>query len=310
MQILNKTLLPLVLVSAVLSACGGGGGSTSSTQQPVLAAQITASNYAAVAAQGFTSGDNFSGSSTGGGANVVNVATQMDGVFNLFNSTVSRLPVLAQDFSEACENGGRLSGRFELVQAGSLAAGSKLNINATNCNAGGVNLNGGLALEVAAGSGRNLNVKYTDLTFTNGNSKVVINGDNRLSWEGNKVTSSGSSLYLLAVENGVQIAERTLINYSISNGNAFSDNLALNCDLTVKSATLGSMNLNVKTTDSFVRNASGVPQSGSMLISSGGRTVKLTALGGNSVRVDYSEKGDGSVTATQTLSWEQLRALR
>lgn len=296
--------------STLLSACGGGGGG--STPSPTVPATvITASNYVAVAAQAWNSTEMLapsgSGSNSGGGNSEVNVTAQMSDLYSGLNIAAQQLPNLEHTFADNCELGGNVQARFSLKTARSLSVGAKTSFSATQCVNRAVTLDGSMNLEVLAGNGRNLGVQFDRFTISTSKNKVHLNGDSLLSEVDGKVTVSGKNLTVAVFFDGQQLVDRTLQNYSFS-GNDGLGNLQINGDLMLKNNTLGSLNVNLQTQQAFVRNSQGELQSGAMQISGGGSTLKLTAIGGGSARLDFSAKGDGNITATQTITFSQLRA--
>ncbi len=318
----SRTTLALVLSTSLLAACGGGGsGGTPTAATPVSNAPVfTSANYTAVAATAWASSDSFTtntdklntGGTVGGGARAASLPDQANTIANAANQLARSFPVLNQSFSEACPSGGSMSGHLSMNTTRTLSSGGKFDFSGNNCVVDSVSFNGKLAMDINISSGGNLDTTlvFSSLTMGNGGDKVMMDGDSKLLLNNGKTTVSGTRLKMTVTRDGKQLYDRTLSNYSYSYGQTAANSMSLNGSVTTTHSTLGSINFNVQTTNSFITSTSGYPQSGSMLVSSGGSTVKLTALGGNAIKVELSEKGDGVINQTQTLTYEQLKALQ
>ncbi len=318
----TKLALALGLSSSLLAACGGGGSSsTPSTPTPTSSATvITAANYTAVAASAWGTSDLFlgrndglfTGTSSGGGAHSVSVAEQVVSLNNQANRLASNLNSVDQSLTQSCRNGGTLAAQATLAVARNLSLGGKFDFTATNCTVDTSNLNGQLSLQVFKSNSIDLGLNFTNLSMLDAGEKLLLDGDLKLNYQGGKTSASGSRLHVVYTRAGKQIYDHTLTNFSYSYGALNSEGLLLNAALTGNSASLGALNLQVQTTQAFSHsgNFGNYPQLGSMLVTGKGASVKLTALGGNAVKVEFSEKGDGTITLSQTMTYDQLKSLQ
>ena len=313
MQIRPRNLPLALLCAALLSACGGGGSSGSSSSTPPVAATpvITSANFTSVAAQAWAGSDVFnSGSATGGGASQpISVSNQVNDILGKAQASAQQLDVLERSFSESCPGGGSLTAGFKLTVARSLTPGAKLDISGVNCNINSVNLDGKLSLQIAQGSGTNLDLLFTNLSLSSSNEKITLDGDAKINQANGLRTTSGNRLRLVFSRNGTQVLDQTLSNFSYSqNTLGTGEGSRVTGTLTSQSSSLGTVSMNLQTNQAFVGASNGNPQSGVMTVSAGTSTIKLTALEGNKVRVDFSANGDATINQTQTLTWDEFKS--
>ncbi|WP_338846026.1 hypothetical protein V8J88_20020 [Massilia sp. W12] len=316
MMNMNAKHLGGMLLLGLLSACGGGGsgaGSPAPVTPPVQSTPISSSNFMQVAAQAYNSGDALSGqggsgSNSGGGASM-NLNSKVGDIYNAVKNGAASLPDLNNRMTDNCRDGGTIDLNIRLNASRSLAAGAQIDLTASNCIDSGVKFDGGASMSIAAGSNSfEYGLNFQNFSLSSATERFVLNGDGKFSSVGGKVVQSGSAMYIAYYKNGALVTERSLSNYSMSNGNS---GYQISGVMQFKNQALGTIPVTVSTEAPFTPGPQGFPISGKMVISGSGNTkITLTPTGNQSVKVDFSDKPDGSITLTQTVTFDQLKAMQ
>lgn len=338
---MSKIYRPVVAASSVmlalsLAACGGGGSGsgTSATGTPApVQGGITPSNYQSAAANAVSAVGPLVDIQDVGSL-VVGVQAEgigqgvADATVELYKHALALNPKLVTgvQVTEPCDLGGSLS--IDTNATGSsIRAGDTARISANNCRFANVPLvNGAMSLTITSVTGDPVNslnyslgmaVKFDNFNLTEGSTRTGISGDLNIAYSqaGTSTVNvgvSGQSL-TLSQTSGAATDTYQLSQYDIkvvtANGSA---SLSGKYTMSGSSSSLGgNFSYAVQTLQPLVMaSGSSYPSSGALIVRGAPATVTLTALNGSNVRVDYSEKGDGVTTATNTLTWASLSALR
>jgi hypothetical protein len=328
-------LLPLTISAAVaLSACGGGGGGGGSTSGPVqntipttTLSPISATNSALAASNAYAASALISNSSTSVtgvltgvsivGVNISTVAPALDLVNRAYNRSAPKL-LTGVAMSETCSGGGTLS-LTGTVRSESVASnGDTLTFAALNCIESGATLNGAFTITLSGISGTafnssawsaTLDTRFNAFSVAAGSEVVAASGDmkiaiNQTSLNSASIGISGKSFQASVSKAGVNVATRTLTDYSATagiQGNTIT--ASANYTLSGNTSTLGKFEYSVKTAQPFVSTGGATTSSGSMIVNGASSSVTMTVVDANSVRLDYSAKGDGVITQTSTVGW-------
>jgi hypothetical protein len=319
---MNKSSILLALGSAlVLSACGGGGGGGGGTgggnpPPPVQTSPytvITAANankvgattYAASASisdSSYSLTDILTGVSVGKAskslvAPVLGMIRHVGGAPQLLTGVV---------ISNNCTGGGSVSIDATLANSQTISNGDTMKMTATNCvtfsNVTGDVLNGTTYKAT-------MDSRFTAFSLASGTDTAILNGDMKMAVDqtsatSNTLTISGTSLQLTEQRAGTTIGTSTLGNYTMTGStNGTTVTSAANFTLSGNSTALGNYAYIVKNVQPFVATGLSMPGSGSMLVTGDASSVTVTAVDSNNVRVDYSAKGDGVITQTNTFTW-------
>lgn len=325
-----------VMLALSLAACGGGGSgsSTGSTGTPATTqGGITPSNYQSAAANAVSAVDPLV-DIQGVGSLVVGVQADgggqglADTTVEFYKHALALNPKLVTgvQVTEPCNLGGSLS--IDTTATGSsIRAGDTAKITANNCRFANVPaVNGAMSLTVTSVTGDpmasnnysvGLAVKFDNFSLTEGATRTGLSGDLNIAYSqaGTSTVNAGISgqSLTIAVTGGAANGTYQLSQYDIKvAATGSSASLTGKYTLSGNSSNLGgSFSYGVQTLQPLViASGSSYPSSGALIVRGTPATVTLTALSSSNVRVDYSEKGDGVTTATNTLTWTALSALR
>jgi hypothetical protein len=327
----NPTFLLALGSALVLSACGGGGGSSgTSAPAPVQTSTlstITAANankaggnaYAATASISESSSsltDVLTGVSVGGAgistvSPVLRLVKRAQGATQLLTGVA---------ISQNCPGGGTVAIDRTVRSQDMFSNGDSVTLTAKNCVEDGVTVDGVLAVTFSNVSGNVLTTfgatmdsRFTNFNIVSGGDKVGVNGDmkiviNQTNETTNSLTISGKSLATTEQQTGAAVVSRTLADYSVTASTLGSTTTsAANFTLSGSSNGLGQFSYTVKNLQPFVNAGTAVPSAGALIVSGAASSVTVTVVG-NGVRLDYSAKGDGTITQTNTLSWTEFLA--
>jgi hypothetical protein len=330
---------PVIAASSVmfalsLAACGGGGSGASSTGTPAaVQGGITPSNYQSAAANAVNAvgplvdiqdvGSMVVGVQADGGAQGL-----ADTTVGLYKHALALNPKLVTgvQMTQPCDLGGTMS--IDTTNTGSsIRAGDTAKISANNCRFADIPMvNGAMSLTITSVTGDPVSsnnyslgmaVKFDNFNVTEGAVRTGLSGDLNIAYSqaGTSTVNAGITGQSLTVSQtgGGAAGTYQLSQYDIkvvtANGNA---SLSGKYTMSGNSSSVGgSFSYTAQTLQPLVvAFGSSYPSSGALIVRGTPATVTLTALNSNNVRVDYSEKGDGVVTATNTLTWTALSALR
>lgn len=336
----------VLMLSLVLSACGGGGGGSdanntgttntgSSGGTSTTVAALTRANYAEAASIAVNpvgellNLDQVTGSLTSG---VEVKGTQLGlgdatlAIYSRFRARNGQF-VTGAVYTENCSGGGSITINENIGSDDRVAVGDSASVTAANCKESGLPaFNGRLSLKVTAVSGDPVNstrysmtlaALYENFTFINGSESLAINGDIAISasQDGSSTVNvgmSGNALGFSVVQNGATTASYQISNYSFS-GTDVNGIVSLSgkYSMTGNSAKLGGQYAFLVETlqPIVVGGSSDYPSSGALIVRGTPASVTVTAINSGSVRLDYSENGDGTVSATRTLAWTELDTL-
>lgn len=326
-----------LFLSVFVTACGGGGGAagdSTTPPPPVLLGAINTSNYQVVGAVvtdpvGKLMDLNDASGLIVGGAEVnekpLSLSAASLEIYQRALAKNSRL-VAGVVTTEPCSNGGSV--KIDVTSASDLryTVGDRLSLTATNCKETGLPAFSGVAsFSITAVSGDPVNSnryslglgsKFENFTLEEGTEKVAINGDLAITASQSGTTAvtvglTGKSLDFKVTAAGVSNSYQ-LASYSF-NGTEANGTTTLSGKYTVTGSSAkvgGNYTFNVETVQPLVVSASSAnPSSGALIVRGSPATVTITALAGGSVRLDYSDKGDSVITATNTLTWTAFDAL-
>jgi hypothetical protein len=332
-----RTLFLAIASTLVLSACGGGGGDPGSVGGPApvqtsALTPITAANANKAAASGYSANDLIGNSST----SITGVLTgvSMDGsgisavspVLTLVKRAVGPggAPLLTGiTVSEACSGGGTVKIDANLHNTQTISNGDTMTLTASNCVEDGNNLNGVLTIAFSNVSGDLINTssgaatmdtRFTGFNIASGSETATMNGDMKIairitSATVSSVTISGRSLQVNEQKAGAAVANVTLADYALTGStDGTSTTTSANFTLSGNVNGLGQFAYMVKNIQPFVSVGTAMPSSGSLIVNGAASSVTVTALNASSVRLDYSARGDGTITQTTTLSWSEFAA--
>jgi hypothetical protein len=329
----NRTfLLPLTIGAALaLSACGGGGGASGSAPPNIdltpTPSPISASNSPKAASNAYAANASLSDSSSSvtaaltgvsiEGVNISTVSPALDMINRAYNRGAPKL-LTGVSFSESCSGGGTVSINGTVQNEQVASNGDTITFTTANCVEGGATLNGAFTISLSGISGTafsvnawgaTIDVQFNAFSVASGSTAVAGSGDmkiviNQASSNSNSVAVSGKSFQTSVNSAGVNVASRTLTNYSAAGttqGNTFTS--AANFTMVGNTSALGQFAYTVKNLQPFVIIGGGTPTAGSFLVTGASSSVKMTVVDANSVRLEYSAKGDGVITETSTLGW-------
>jgi hypothetical protein len=331
----NRMLLLTAGSALVLSACGGGGGGSgtstpaptpTSTLSPITAANATSAAgnaYAATTSIGASSSsltDILTGVSISG-ANISTVSPVLNLVKRAYVPSAPQL-LTGVTYSESCTGGGTVTIDANLRNNQTISNGDTMTLTAKNCVEDGETLNGAMSITFSEVSGDIVNstgaatmdTRFNGFSVTSGSDTAGMNGDMKIAISVTGPTSysltiSGKSLQATEQKSGANVASFTLADYSVTasaNGTTISS--AANFMLSGSSNSLGQFAYSVKNIQPFVSVGTAMPGAGALIVNGAGSSVTLTAVNSSSVKVDFSAKGDGTITQTNTLSWAQFLA--
>jgi hypothetical protein len=333
-----------LMLSLVLSACGGGGGgndasnnSTANTANgtSTAVAAITKANYSEVASIAVNpvgellNLDQVTGSLTSG---VEVRGTQLGlgdatlAIYSRFHGRNGQL-ITGAAYTENCSGGGSITINESSASDQSVTVGDSASITAINCKESGLpTFNGKLSLKVTSLSGDPVNSTrysmtlaglYDNFTFITGSESLAINGDIAISASQNgsdtvTIGMKGNALGFSVVQSGASIGSYQLSDYSFSGTDA-NGTVSLSGKYRVSGTSPklgGQYAYSVETLQPIVvGSSSDHPSSGVLIVRGAPATVTVTAINSSSVRLDYSDSGDGTVSATRTLAWTEFDTL-
>jgi hypothetical protein len=336
MKIKNASfLLPLTIgVALILSACGGGSSSTSTSTPPASTtlSSISSANSTQVAGNAHAANTAIDSSSSGSetlltgvsieGNGVSPIAPALDLVMRAFDSGAPKL-LTGVSTTQACAGGGTIAINGTVQSQTGPSNGDNLTFTASNCVENTTSINGvfSVALSGITGTvsttgawGATLDFQYNAFSVTSSSESITVTGDMKIAYSQVSSTSkslaiSGKSLQVSQSKAGVKVADHTLTNYAATSTiSGTTVNFAANYTMSGNSGALGQFTYTVKNLQPFVRTIGGTPTSGSMIISGASSSVTLTIIDANSVRLDFSAKGDGVITQTTIVSWTTLKS--
>ena len=343
MRNLRLKLGVIVLINASLLGCGGGGGndggatasgSASIADSRASFSAITQANYETVAATvldplgELTDLNSATGLITSGvelDAPPLSLATASTQIYKRFSARGTQL-VTGAVYTEACSRGGSVTVNESVASDSKLTPGDRLTISANNCVEDDLPaLNGTLSIIINAVSGDPINSNryslemtstFSNLAMNSGAKRVLIDGDLKISASQNGSSDtgiglSGSRLSLSIDQSGTTTNAYTLADFNLTGSEtANSTSLAGTYTLSGSSAKLGAYSYRVQTVRPIVvSDSASFVSAGSLLITGTPATVTVTSLDGTTLRLDYSAKGDGIITANSTLTRAQFDAL-
>lgn len=331
----NRTLLLSATCVLVLSACGGGGSSGGSTDGPTPGpvsklSSITSANSSRVASNAYAattviseSSASFDGLLTGVSVGRANIGI-VSPVLTLVKQAYARdgRPLLTGvTVTEACSGGGSITIDATVRNQDTVSNGDTVKITANNCVEDGDTINGALSATFSNITGDILNsstwtatmdTSFTSFSLRSGSETLGVNGDMKIAIDqtnptSNSVTISGSSLQTTEQRSGINVASRTLTDYSMT-GTTRGTTVTSIASFTMSGNTsaLGQFSYSVKNLQPFVSNGTGMPGSGSLIVNGAASSVTLTVVSATSVRLDYSAKGDGVITQSSNLGWDEF----
>ena len=330
----NRLLLLSASGVLVLSACGGGGSSgntggptpgpvsTLSTITPANSSRAASNAYAATAVIGESSAT-FDGLLTGvsvGRADIGVVAPVLRLVKQVYARDGQPL-LIGVTMTEACSGGGSITIDATVRNQDTASNGDTVKITANNCVEDGDTFNGALSATFSNITGDIVNsstgtatmdTSFTNFSLRSGSETLGINGDmkiaiNQTNATSNSVTISGNSLQTTEQRGGINQASRTLTDYSMT-GTTRGTTVTRIASFTMSGSTsaLGQFSYSVKNLQPFVSNGADMPGSGSLIVNGASSSVTLTVASATNVRLDYSAKGDGNITQTTNLGWNEF----
>lgn len=336
-MLINKIPAVIVATSAtiLLAACGGGSSAPAAGNSPPQLASsltiITQDNAKPTAGNVFNVAQSVDSTAATSAALVTGVSlssaapSASKAAVDLFTFVIEnrKAPMLTGvSFSENCPNGGTVTLSGTIQNENHPTAGDNITLSAANCVINGVALDGAYSIAVNSLNGTvssstawnaNLGLRFSNLRVAAGGDAIGVSGDMAIGFSQSdashrKFDISGASLNASLVRNGNPIASRTLSAYSgVAQVNGTTSTTIVDYGVSGSSNLLKQFNVNVKTIRPFLRENGGYPTQGSLIVSGAASSVTLTAIDATNVRLDYSAKGDGVITATQTTTWVDLQ---
>lgn len=335
MTVRFRSLIALSSLVSLVAACGGGGGGSQDTSSNAPQASISQSNYQSVATvavmpMGELSNVNGATGMLVGGVEVRENSLSLNRmsmeIYRRFHGKGSQLATGAV-YNQNCSVSGSISIDESIASDSRLTAGDKLTITANNCKESSMPaMNGKASFTVASVSGDplysnqyslKLTITFENFSMTEGTEKVSLDGDLTESASQNGTTDvtvamSGTALTMSTSVSGAATSSLKLSSYELS-GTEQGDKMTLSGKYTISGSSAkigGNYAFNVETLQPVVwSGTSDFPSSGSVIVRGSPATVTVTALSAESVRIDYSEKGDGVITTTNTMTWQAFDAL-
>jgi hypothetical protein len=332
----HRTFFLAIASTLALGACGGGGDAGSAANptpvQTSALTPITAGNSNKAAANAYTANDLINNSSSPATGILTGVSIGGTGisavppVLKLVKRAVGQgsAPLLTGvTMTEGCSGGGSISIDANLRNVQTISNGDTMTVTAKNCVEDGDNLNGTLTIAISAVSGdlvnsstgaATLDTRFTGFSIASGSETATVNGDmaiaiSLLSATSSSVTVSGKSLQITEQKAGATVANLGLSDYSLSGStNGTTTTSAASFTLSGNANGLGQFAYTVKNIQPFVSVGTAMPSSGSLIVNGFASSVTLTAVNASSLRLDYSAKGDGTITQSATLSWSEFVA--
>ena len=345
MRNLGFKLGAIALINASLLGCGGGSGGNDSVAASTGGASgagtsgasysaISQANYETVAATvlspiseltDLNSATSLIASGIEIDAPALSLASASTRIYKRFGEKGAQL-VTGAIYTEACSRGGSVTVNESVADDSKVTPGDRLTINANNCAEDDLpSLNGTLSLTINSVTGDPVNTdryslafttNFSNMALTSGTQRVLIDGDLSIATAQNgssaiSIGLSGSRLSMSVAQSGAAANTYTLADFNLSGTEGGSTTtLAGNYTLSGTSAKLGAYAYRVQTVRPIVVSGSGSSVSaGSVLITGSPATVTATALDGTTMRLEYSTRGDGVITATSSLTRSQFDAL-
>jgi hypothetical protein len=224
--------------------------------------------------------------------------------------------------SQACSGGGTISLNGTVHSEQAATNGDMITFTAVNCVEVGATLNGafkvtlsGLTNAAFTGTawGATIDIEFNAFSVASGSEAFTAAGDmkiviNQASATSNSIAVSGKSLQTTERKAGVAVASRNLTNYSATSsaqGNKFTTSTSFT--VSGNSSSLAQFEYSVKNIQPFV-STGGAPTAGSLIVIGAASSVTMTVVDATHVRLDYSAKGDGTITQTTTVTWAAFLA--
>lgn len=328
-----RYLVPGVLVSFLLAACGGGGGggdnSANSAQNAQKSLALNERNYVEVSQTVLEGTESLStlastNSSLLAGAQVSAQAEWMPALLSQLRKVKTLAPKGSAHLagavtseSVACDiSGSILVSLNDANDNDELDAGDSLSMRFNNCVTSDGRLNGGFEavfnnISDGAVFAMDASIRLNDFSLVAGSSEARASGDMRLKLEDRfdrtTVEVSGkemkSSNTLAGVTSGVDLS-----NYSTTLVDSFSvDSQTFGGVLSLRS--YDSQRVSVRTTQPWLIQTGGTyPYAGQMEVTGdAGSKLRLTAESSSRVRMELDANGDGVYEKTETRLWSSLR---
>lgn len=336
----QKLATPIMIAATalIMSACGGGGSGSSANIAPppaVLAPAptvITASNATPTAANAFSAAEALNNSANSS-SNIVTGVTVSGTTPDISSAIVDVLAFTSTNRPAAtvtgvtqtqnCPGGGTITLSGTVANQNTTTAGDNVTFSAASCTNNGTTLNGGFTIVINTLTGTigqnsawstSLGVTFNNFSASNGSDLVYVAGDMGIGFAQTNINNrqfniGGNSLQAKLFRSGTMVADRTLQNYA-GTAALVSPNVTTSIGYTLSgsSTAAGPFSVTVKTLQPFVRQQGSYPSSGSLIVTGAASSVTLTALDNTKARLDFSAKGDGVITSTQTVTWVQLAA--
>jgi hypothetical protein len=336
MSVSKDLLKGFVLVSAasVLAACGGGGGGGGGGGNAGIAASppltVTSANAGTVAGETFQASDGLTGSSSGAfgvlPATLGHAPSAHIGVVDTLIQQVKRAPTVldsgtsgvaaaaVQSINEPCDSGS-ISGSFNDADGDlSLSTGDTVSLTASNCNLGGVIMNGTVSVSNVVVSGDEFTFPYnlqftlqaSSFSITSGTESVVMSGDGTISEassDGVTFTSSFGGSGIRITSNGNTL---TLTDYAIVETTDVNTAYSITINATISSTTLGG---SVRVTTNVPLTGTGTldPDAGQITCVGANNTrVTLVAVDSLNVQLEVDVDGNGVTDEIISAAWADL----
>lgn len=340
----STSLLGVLALPFILSACGGGGGSSNAGgpsgslgggSGTTTNSAITQANYQVVASASVAPMDTLVSASEATGMLVGGVevnapsaslaATTME-VYKHFRGRSSKL-VTGVVFSEPCSGGGSILVDESVASQTRITVGDRVTLTANNCKESGMpTINGTLSLSIASVTGDPINSNRYSLGFTtafqnftvvSGNESVAITGDMALTGSQNGTSAfalsfSGQRLAFVQSVSGALKSTFEVTAYAFDSTES-SGTVSLTGKYTV-SGSAASLGGNYSYATEIVQPlrmsaTSTYPTSGKIVVRGATASVTVTAVNASSVQVDYSASGNDVITSSNSMSWSAFEAL-
>jgi len=328
---MKRTMFLAAGAATILSACGGGGGNPGTTgPAPVQTATltpITAANSTSVASNAYDatvaiseSSTELTGLLTGVSVTGARIST-VSPVLTLVRRAARAPQLLAGvTTSESCAGGGTVTIDATIRNQNVISNGDSMTLTARNCIEDGTILDGAMSITFSNMSGDILNswvygatmdTRFSNFNIASGGDKIGVNGDmklvvNQSSASAGSASISGKSLQLNEQQSGAAALNAILTDYAMTGSTqGATTSSAASFTLSGSSAGLGQFAYTVKNVQPFVTSGSAMPGSGALIVDGAASSVTATVVA-NGMRLDYSAKGDGVITQTNTLGWTEF----
>jgi hypothetical protein len=327
----------LLSASALLGACGGGGGGDGVSNVGISASDpvaITPDNATEIASATFEATDGLSGNSEGVFGVLPASAGQLSAAqINVIKTIIQQAkrapvflsddgtgvaPAATQTSQENCENGpnGSISGTFNDNDNDlTLSTGDTASMTASNCDFGGVVMNGTISISNVVVSGDEISPPYsmqfrmqaTDFSVTVTGETVVMSGDGTIS----ESRSDGFNVSSSVSGNGIRITAAgetlTLTDYDIlETGNKATGEYAISINATISSSSVGG-SVTVTTDVALSGIDSGDPSAGQVTcVGANNSSLTLNVVDSLNVQIEVDTDGIGGPDETLSLAWTAL----